>query len=481
MIEWAVIADDLTGCLDSAAPFVRKGRPVRAVLPPGWDPRNAKSLAQSSAIAIDCESRTLDSVDAGSAAASAAGKALSLGARRIYKKIDSAMRGPWDAEVKSIQPRVGLAIICPAVPTAGRTTRGGIQHINGTAAPGGDLVRRLGPAARRLALDRVRQGAASIRDALDKYEAEGASYVVIDAVEEGDLRIAAAAALPRSGTAMFAGAAGFAHALAEHEAPGSPPRVPVSGIPLMISASFNPATIAQLAALEEFDGAAILAVPQRALIAAAESGDADPGPAAEEQIERVRGRALPHYWGSGGLGPAAEEQTERVRGRALPDYWGSEGLGPAAGEQTERVRGRALPHYWGSGGPGPGLDEWVERVNAVFASGRSPVLCVEQNGTPEREDPRLAAGLGRIGACAARQLRPASLVICGGATAFATIRPLTPVWMEIEGFALLNTPAVRLAGGPADGLSVITKSGGFGGPDTLVQLAARGVENADRG
>ena len=431
VIEWAVIADDLTGCLDSAAPFVREGRPVRAVLPPGWDPRNAKSLAQSSAIAIDCESRTLDSVDAGSAAASAAGKALSLGARRIYKKIDSAMRGPWDAEVKSIQPRVGLAIICPAVPTAGRTTRGGIQHINGTAAPGGDLVRRLGPAARRLALDRVRQGAASIRDALDKYEAEGASYVVIDAVEEGDLRIAAAAALPRSGTAMFAGAAGFAHALAEHEAPGSPPRVPVSGIPLMISASFNPATIAQLAALEEFDGAAILAVPQRALIAAAESGDADPGPAAEEQIERVRGRAL--------------------------------------------------PHYWGSGGPGPGLDEWVERVNAVFASGRSPVLCVEQNGTPEREDPRLAAGLGRIGACAARQLRPASLVICGGATAFATIRPLTPVWMEIEGFALLNTPAVRLAGGPADGLSVITKSGGFGGPDTLVQLAARGVENADRG
>ena len=431
VIEWAVIADDLTGCLDSAAPFVREGRPVRAVLPPGWDPRNAKSLAQSSAIAIDCESRTLDSVDAGSAAASAAGKALSLGARRIYKKIDSAMRGPWDAEVKSIQPRVGLAIICPAVPTAGRTTRGGIQHINGTAAPGGDLVRRLGPAARRLALDRVRQGAASIRDALDKYEAEGASYVVIDALEEGDLRIAAAAALPRSGTAMFAGAAGFAHALAEHEAPGSPPRVPVSGIPLMISASFNPATIAQLAALEEFDGAAILAVPQRALIAAAESGDADPGPAAEEQIERVRGRALPHYRGAEGAGP--------------------------------------------------GLDEWVERVNAVFASGRSPVLCVEQNGTPEREDPRLAAGLGRIGACAARQLRPASLVICGGATAFATIRPLTPVWMEIEGFALLNTPAVRLAGGPADGLSVITKSGGFGGPDTLVQLAARGVENADRG
>jgi uncharacterized protein YgbK (DUF1537 family) len=62
------------------------------------------------------------------------------------------------------------------------------------------------------------------------------------------------------------------------------------------------------------------------------------------------------------------------------------------------------------------------------------------------------------------------LVICGGATAQVVLEQLGLVSLQIVGEALSGLPIAR-----AGGFTLVTKSGGFGVPDTLVQLLSRDV------
>ena len=68
-------------------------------------------------------------------------------------------------------------------------------------------------------------------------------------------------------------------------------------------------------------------------------------------------------------------------------------------------------------------------------------------------------------------LQPAAettLVISGGATAQLVLRALGIEVLELLGEALPGLPLAR-----AGGFTIITKSGGFGGPDALVELLAQ--------
>lgn len=62
------------------------------------------------------------------------------------------------------------------------------------------------------------------------------------------------------------------------------------------------------------------------------------------------------------------------------------------------------------------------------------------------------------------------LVISGGATAQVVLEQLGLVSLQIVGEALSGLPIAR-----AGGFTLVTKSGGFGVPDTLVQLLSRDV------
>src|SRR5205807_19560 len=119
--DWLIIADDLTGAADCASAFA--GRGLDAVV--SWG-------------SIDCEAPVL-SVDANSrhlpAVGAAARQVAALTAHwrpgmRLYKKIDSPLRGQPAAElaallsawsVRSRQP-APLAIVAPAFPATGRVT-----------------------------------------------------------------------------------------------------------------------------------------------------------------------------------------------------------------------------------------------------------------------------------------------------------------------------------------------------------------------
>lgn len=62
------------------------------------------------------------------------------------------------------------------------------------------------------------------------------------------------------------------------------------------------------------------------------------------------------------------------------------------------------------------------------------------------------------------------IALCGGDTAGAVLRTFRATGIKLERELLPGIPCGRVVGGPADGLAVVTKAGGFGGATTLVKV-----------
>lgn len=133
MTQIALIADDLTGALDSAIPFLRPGREVLVATAPE---HLAATLARRpEVVAVSLGSRELSGPEAAARAAEAT-RALH-GVPQLFKKIDSRMKGQIAAEVAAILAIRGLteALVCPAIPELGRVVEGGLLTGTGVAQP----------------------------------------------------------------------------------------------------------------------------------------------------------------------------------------------------------------------------------------------------------------------------------------------------------------------------------------------------------
>ncbi len=143
----ALLADDLSGALDSGAGFARAG--LRTVLPFSGDPRDA---ADADVVLLSTETRNAGAEEAYRLARAAAERVRRAGIERVYKKIDSVLRGQPGPELAAVLDVFGgRAAVAPAFPAQGRTTRGGVQLVNGHPVPafGGDLRLALQPATPR--------------------------------------------------------------------------------------------------------------------------------------------------------------------------------------------------------------------------------------------------------------------------------------------------------------------------------------------
>lgn len=113
-----IVADDLTGALDSAAAFASPGRPIGV----WWAVRQPMGAA-----AVDVATR-----EGPVAAAIDRHRVIApwlFGGATAFKKIDSLLRGHWAAEVAvlaSADERRRL-VVAPAFPFQGRITRDGFQ------------------------------------------------------------------------------------------------------------------------------------------------------------------------------------------------------------------------------------------------------------------------------------------------------------------------------------------------------------------
>lgn len=228
-----LIADDLTGALDTACEFARPSHPVTVA----WAPNNPPAVAGP--LAYDTESRGLAEADACrrvAAAAALMGPASGL----AFKKIDSALRGHPVAETVAWMQAGGIATaaVIPAFPAQGRKTADGRQWVHEDGRwrlVGPDLAAAF--AARGVTACRYgRDGAA---------EAGGPVAVIVDATT--DRAIAGAAADIRATCArpiLWCGTGGLAAALGIRSAPlaAEKPEIVIAG-------SDHEATRRQIAAL----------------------------------------------------------------------------------------------------------------------------------------------------------------------------------------------------------------------------------------
>lgn len=196
MTRFRLLADDLTGALDSAAKFC----PAFGAVPVGWADNSAEAV-----LALDSATRESD---AATAAARAAALAPALaGADLAFKKLDSLLRGHVAVEIAACLRggKFDAAVIAPAFPAQGRITRDGRQLAHGHDV-GVDLV---GALAREGILVARRRPGDDLPPGVSLWDAE----------QDADL--AAIAALHRR-RVLWCGTAGLAGALCATLAAGGP-------------------------------------------------------------------------------------------------------------------------------------------------------------------------------------------------------------------------------------------------------------------
>ena len=225
----AIIADDITGAMDAAAPFAERGLDVELVLSDA-----AISLPPTvDVLAVDTHSRHLPPAEAAAAVARCIA-ALPPGTL-LFKKIDLTLRGAIVEEIRAAAPGRGRIIIAPAVPRQGRTVSGGQVLIGGVplgaTESGGDARRR--------------PFAGSLTAALAPLPC-----AMPDCATESDL-MAIARAAPAD--ALLVGAAGLAEAVAQIRfGDATPAALPVlAGPALFVAGSRTAVTAGQLAHLRE--------------------------------------------------------------------------------------------------------------------------------------------------------------------------------------------------------------------------------------
>ena len=388
-LRFWVIADDLTGALDTAAPFAAHGWRTCVVPWPGASARSTawrRVAGASDVVVVDTASRHVAPREAArrvTAAVAAGRRAVAREGAHFYKKIDSTLRGNVAAELAAFRAATAVERLplAPAFPAQGRTTRDGAVWVDGrplgqsaaardalAPAVSGDLARLAPP------------------HALD----------VIDARTDADLRRIAARLAREARLGAVAGSGGLAGAIAARF--GSPRQATaaraVAGGVLVVSGSAHPVAQAQA----------------RALVAA----------------------------GALGLIAPIDPRTP-IRDRRATEALAIDAL--AAG-RTVVLACPALP-----------------------AGARVPVA-------------RAAAAAGRL----ARMVRavvtagaPGAVFTVGGDTTAAVVAAMSWAPLAVDGALVPGVAVVRLdaPSGAAGPRWLITKSGGFGDPQTLRRLVRR--------
>jgi uncharacterized protein YgbK (DUF1537 family) len=130
-----LVADDLTGACDSAAPFLGGGRVLVSIWPA------VAAADRAACLAVSTETRDGDPDLARSRSAEAVRGLRAAGAGRIFRKVDSRLRGHLREEIAgALDEWPGRCLLAPALPAEGRVTRGGRQLLDGEAIDIGTLL-----------------------------------------------------------------------------------------------------------------------------------------------------------------------------------------------------------------------------------------------------------------------------------------------------------------------------------------------------
>ena len=417
MLEWAVIADDLTGAADTGVQFLPVCAPVFLVDHRRLDAVALRAAAPA-ALAVFTNSRALPAGDARRAAA-AAGRAIRLlGPARVYKKIDSALRGNIGTELEGVMEALDLPLsfIAPAFPDQGRTTVGGVHCIHGVPVAAGEMGRDpVTPVTEsslprwiaaqtawpvgHVALETIALGDAAAAAEIERLRAQGVRHIGFDAATPAHLDLVARLGVDRFPDALLCGSAGLAQRLVA------------------------------------------LLLRQRA----------PETPVAPTAIDL----------GDGGLLFVCGSASRSLRAQA-------DRLVEGCGAALETLAPESLV------GRGPWPEAAAERAAAVLERGDMVLQVSPFDSAATGIDPqRVVSGLAQFVGTVVRRARPAGVFLSGGDTALAVLERLEVAAVRLEREVASGLGCGMICGGPLTGRAVFTKAGSFGGADTLVELYRR--------
>lgn len=134
-LKLAIIADDLTGALDTSTPFVAAG--LRVAVAIGLDGIAAALASGADIVAINTASRALPQADATARTIAAATALRDANPPILFKKIDSRLKGHPGAQAHAVADASARSalIVAPAIPDQQRPTLNGCVTGRGVDAP----------------------------------------------------------------------------------------------------------------------------------------------------------------------------------------------------------------------------------------------------------------------------------------------------------------------------------------------------------
>ncbi|MCU4973044.1 four-carbon acid sugar kinase family protein [Halobacteria archaeon AArc-m2/3/4] len=443
-----IVADDLTGAMDTGHQFAASGLETTVRIsrrPPDadenvdarWqhegDTDRQTPTATAAVVAVTTETRYADAPTARERVVRAVSVADADESTLVYKKVDSTLRGNVVAELEATidATDAALAVVAPAFPAAGRVTRDGIHTVDGVPLSETEYADdENGPttahlptllAASRYPVDHVpledvsngvEALAAVVRDAAGR---EGARVLSFDATRSSHLAAIADAAARCDERVVYAGSGGLARYVT---VPGdgretdarrgrklaSAPNTTRKTGALGIVGSVNDRTLAQLDR-----------VPDATVIALEPSDVLESPTTAGQEAGTRAGKRL-----------AAGEIAVLTGARSNPDL-----------EETLEIGRRE------------GLDRSQVRV-------------------------RVKRALARAGRAAVDVQPPAGLFSTGGDVTVAVCEALEASSVALTGEEIEDgIPVGRLETGPIAGTTIVTKAGGFGGESAIVNSLSR--------
>jgi uncharacterized protein YgbK (DUF1537 family) len=406
-----IIADDLSGAADCAVTCFNAGLASLVVLD------GDAATPHAEALAVDTDSRRLTSVQAAEVTARMVRQHAGPETRLIYKKMDSTVRGNFAVEIAACLAVIdgrpspatagtqkAVAIIAPAFPSAGRTTRDGHQllkgqkieetsvwkneHIQGRAfLP--DMLAAAGLKVAHIDLATVRNRPLFARALLDA--AKDHPALVCDAETDDDLQAIAEAGQSLGPATIWAGSAGLARYLPAAASLVQPPQ--------------PDATRARR------DGPVICAVGSLSDVSREQFGHLPP-------LEGVASFIIP-------------------------------------------------PDLLRAGPDSPGWAEQNAALHRAVAAGQDIAILIGVAANPDpAEGLVLCATLGKL--LAPHLPGASGLIATGGETARALLLAAGVPALQLVGEVEPGIPlSIAASGSAAAGLPVITKAGAFGRPETL--------------
>jgi uncharacterized protein YgbK (DUF1537 family) len=230
MRQILIIADDLSGAADCGMACAGSGLQTVVML------GNSVTAVDADVLSVDADTRGLDAKRAVWETAMLMRRYMSSREQVVFKKLDSTLRGNVGAELAAVlttqraamaEPRHIVAVLAPAFPANGRTTRQGKQLLNGKPLEEMEIWQRNGiqgnsyiPAMLEeagmrsavLPLETIRSSNGNLQKQMTSL-AEGLDVLVCDAETDQDLQAIAQAAAGLGHYTVWAGSAGLAYHL----------------------------------------------------------------------------------------------------------------------------------------------------------------------------------------------------------------------------------------------------------------------------